>query len=592
MKASEIRQKFLNFFKENKHTIVLSSSLLPQDPSVLFTTAGMQQFKPYYLGEASPYGKNTASSQKCIRTSDIDEVGDESHLTFFEMLGNFSFGGYFKKEAIVLAHQFITQEMGLEIDYVTIFDPGKIDASDWRKGVPKDNESYDIWKKKVKLPEKKIKGEGIDNFWGPTGNEGPCGPTTEIYIKSEQGKSIEIWNIVFNEYFCDVDKNLKKLETPGVDTGMGLERLAIMMQKVPTVFETDLFSSVIEEMEEISKKKYSFMKGDLGFEKEPSCWADDVRAMRIIADHVKSSVFLASEGVLPSNVEQGYVLRRLLRRAVRYGKMLNMPKGFLIPLAEKAIDVYADIYSELKERQKDIVSVIEKEEEKFEKTIEGGLRNLDKIISSGQPITGAVAFDIYQTYGLPLEVAEEILSEKGKKVEKPEEFELLLKKHQEISRAGAEKKFGGVGKEAGSDSAKLHTATHLLHQALREVLGPGVKQMGSDVTPERLRFDFAHPVKMTPEEIKRVEEIVNEKIKEDLEVKKEEMPYEKAVESGALAFFKQKYPPIVNVFSVGDFSKEICAGPHVVRTSELGKFKILKEESSSAGVRRIRAVLE
>jgi alanyl-tRNA synthetase len=554
--SPELRENFLDFFEKKGHKIVPSSSLIPTDPSVLLTSAGMQQFKPYYLGEKSPYGLNVASCQKCFRTSDIDEVGDESHLTFIEMLGNFSFGGYFKEEAIKLAYDFLFKKLKLPLkDAVfTIFEGDK--------DTPEDKESAEIWKK-LGIPDEKIKKCGrADNFWGPTGDEGPCGPNTEIHLNG-----VEVWNLVFNEYYQDKNKKLTPLKQKGVDTGMGLERLALICQEKPSVYETDLFLPITKNIPGQNKK-----------------------AKRIIADHIKGAVFLISEEIFPSNVERGYVLRRILRRAIRYSKVLGLGQGFLIPLAQKVIEIYKDIYPEVKSKETDILTVIQKEGEKFEKTLEAGLKQVDRMIASGP--TGAAAFDIYQTYGFPLEMTEEIVSEKGKKIKNREEFLILSKKHQEISRAGVEKKFGGIGKEASYQATKLHTATHLLHQALREVLGPQVKQMGSDITPQRLRFDFSYSQKMTDKEIKKVEEIVNQKIKEDLEVKKEEMNYEEAIAAGALAFFKEKYPEKVMVYSVNNFSKEICAGPHAKRTGELGHFEIIKEESSGAGTRRIRAILK
>jgi len=565
MTSKKLRQKFLDFFEKKGHKIVPSSSLIPTDPSVLFTTAGMQQFKEYFLGKESPFGKNVASCQKCFRTSDIEEVGDNKHLTFLEMLGNFSFGGYFKEEAISAACELLNSKLKIQNSKLT-FTYFKGD-----KEVPEDIESKKIWLK-LGISENKIIGMSReDNFWGPTGEEGPCGPTTEIYFGG-----IELWNLVFNEYYQDKNGKLTPLKQKGVDTGMGLERLARVVQNKNSVYETDLFKPILEDLR--------FKIKDLRNE----------RAVRIIADHIKSSVFLISEGILPSNVERGYILRRILRRAIRYGKMLNLPKNFLIPLAQKVIGIYKDIYLEIKSQETDILTIIQNEEEKFEKTLEEGLKHVDRMLESEMGATGPAAFDIYQTYGFPLEMTEEIVSEKGKKIENREEFFVLSKKHQEISRAGVEKKFGG----GGEFSPALHTATHLLHAALRKILGEHIKQMGSDITSQRLRFDFSHPQKMTPEEIKKVEDLVNQKIKEDLEVKKEEMPYEEAIKSGALAFFREKYPEKVTVYSIRStssgqvFSKEICAGPHIKRTSELGHFKILKEESSGAGIRRIRAVLE
>jgi len=581
MSSAEIRQKFLDFFEKRGHKIVPSSSLLPTDPSVLFTTAGMQQFKEYFLGKDSPYGKRTASCQKCFRTSDIECVGDECHLTFLEMLGNFSFGDYFKKETIEWAYEFIVKELGLEIDYVSVF------AGD--KEVPPDKEAEKIWLN-LGIPQLKIKKMGReDNFWGPTGLEGPCGPTSEIYIKG-----IEVWNLVFNEYYQDKNGKLTPLKQKGVDTGMGLERLLVAVQKKESVFETDLFEPIIKEIEKKAFRPYK----------------SDQKSYRIIADHIKSAIFLISEGIFPSNVERGYVLRRILRRVIRYGKLLSLPQNFIITLAQKMIEIYTNIYPELKTKETDILVVIQNEEEKFEKTLELGLREFKKMkpkynVSTGlieMGLSGDELFSLYSTYGFPIELSleeiEKIYKECGQELPKDIKdifirvFYESLKKHQEISRAGVEKKFGGVGKDAGLIQAKFHTATHLLHAALREILGKEVRQMGSDVTPQRLRFDFSFSRKLTPEEIKKVEDLVNQEIKENLEVKKEEMRYEEAIKSGALAFFKDKYPEKVSVFSIGSFSKEICAGSHVKRTSELGKFKIIKEESSGAGIRRIRAILE
>ncbi len=548
MTSKDLREKFLSFFEEKGHKIVSSSSLLPSDPSVLFTTAGMQQFKPYYLGEKSPYGKNVCSCQKCFRTSDVEEVGDESHLTFLEMLGNFSFGGYFKEEAIKLAYEFLFKELKLSLEEA-IFTVFKGDEN-----VPEDKESIEIWKK-LGVPENKIQKKGKeDNFWGPTGEEGPCGPTTEIHLKG-----IEVWNLVFNEYYQDKDKKLTQLPQKGVDTGMGLERLAMIAEGGSSVFETDLFLPIINEIP-----------------------GENEKAKRIIADHVKGSIFLIQESVLPSNVERGYVLRRILRRAIRYGKLLNLPKDFLIPLAQRAIEVYKDVYPELKSNESDILTVIQNEEEKFEKTLEDGLKQFEK---------GLDAFELYTTYGFPLELTIELAKEKGIKIN-IEEFNEKFKEHQKISRVGAEKKFVGGLADHSEKTIKYHTAAHLMLAVLRKVLGGEVYQKGSNITAERLRFDFNYPQKLNEEQIRKVEDLVNQKIKEDLPVACKEMSLEDAKKKGAMGVFEEKYGKIVKVYSIGDFSKEICGGPHVKRTSELGNFKITKEESSGAGVRRIRAVLE
>ncbi|MFA4998729.1 MAG: alanine--tRNA ligase [Candidatus Paceibacterota bacterium] len=569
MTSRELREKFLSFFEKNGHKIVPSSSLLPSDPTVLFTTAGMQQFKPYYLGEKSLFGKNAASCQKCLRISDIDEVGDERHLTFFEMLGNFSFGGYQKEEAIKLAKEFL-DSVGIKIDYVTVFSGDK--------EVLRDEESAKIWQKLGFSEEKgtlRFCGRE-DNFWGPTGEEGPCGPTTEIY-----SQDIEVWNIVFNQYYCHKDKSLTELPLFGVDTGMGLERLAKVSQNVPTVFETDLFGLIMKEI-----------KGD------------DLKTKRIIADHAKSAVFLASEGILPSNLERGYILRRLIRRGIRYGKLLNLSHDFLIPLAKKVIEIYKDIYPEVLSKEDEIIGIIRGEEEKFEKTLEQGLKEFKDYVLRKEPkgghagvardqmiLDGKEAFYLYQTFGFPKEIMQELCKEENIKFDE-RGFEEELKKHQELSRTASAGMFKGGLVDSGEQAVKYHTANHLLLAALRQVLGSHVLQRGSNITEERLRFDFSHPDKMTEEEIKKVEDIVNQKIKEGLPVVCEEMAFNKAKEVGAMGVFESKYGEKVKVYTVGDFSKEICGGPHVNNTSELGHFKIVKEESSSSGIRRIRAILE
>jgi alanyl-tRNA synthetase len=526
----------------------------------------MQQFKPYYLNEESPYGLNVASCQKCFRTSDIDEVGDERHLTFFEMLGNFSFGGYFKKEAIYLAKEFL-DSINIKIDYVTVFEGDK--------DIPFDKECEKIWgelgfsqkNKNLFLKNRE------ENFWGPVGEEGPCGPTTEIY-----SSGIEIWNLVFNEFYQDKEKKLYALEKKGVDTGMGFERLLMVVSKKSNVFETDLFSPIIDRIRAFKPD----IKSIENYQKNE----------RIIADHIKAAVFLASEGVVPSNIEEGYILRRLLRRAIRVGKVLNLPSNFLIPLVEEVCKIYQDVYSEIQSAKSKILDIISKEESKFEKTIERGLRQFEKI-GNNRKISGEDAFHLYDTYGFPIELILELAKEKNWEVD-IEGFKKCYTLHKEISRAGAKSKFGGHGlkQDSTGPAVKLHTATHLLHAALRKILGDNVRQMGSDITSERTRFDFSYHQKLTPQQIKEIEDLVNQKIKESLEVKKEQMPLKKAIESGALAFFKEKYPEVVTVYSIGDFSREICGGPHVKNTSELGVFKIVREESLGSGVRRIRAILE
>lgn len=555
MTHQEIRQKFLEFFTARGHAVVPSSSLLPTDPSVLFTTAGMQQFKPYYTGAADAqadfHSLNTTSIQKCVRTGDIDEVGDERHLTFFEMLGNFSFGGYFKKEAIQYAYDFVTKEMGLTIDYVTVF------AGE--EGVPADTESEAIWQSLD--PNITIKRFGrADNFWGPTGDEGPCGPTTEIYVDG-----IEIWNVVFNEYYKKPGLPFEALAKKGIDTGMGLERLVMASQKVPTVFDTDLFTSII-----------GALPPDMS-----------MRDKRIVVDHTRAAVFLIADGVRPSNKDQGYVLRRLLRRA--------LVKSPHLPVAS-VFDTYGSLYSF---NTDEITAVIAAESDKFQRTVNQGRRELDRLES----IDADAAFRLYESFGLPYEVIKDIAGEKATALTR-EQFDAKFKEHQEKSRAGAEKKFGGHGllldtgelKAADEHELKivtrLHTATHLLHAALRKVLGTDVSQAGSDITSERLRFDFTFPRKMTAEEIAEVERLINDVIAQDLPVTKVTLPKEEAEKTGALHFFKIKYPAQVDVYSVGEFSKEFCGGPHVTHTGEIGHLTITKEEGVSAGVRRIRATID
>ena len=579
-----------------------SSSLIPADPSVLLTTAGMQQFKPYFIGQKDPLkdfgSKNTVSIQKSFRTSDINEVGDDSHLTFFEMLGNFSFGGYFKDGAIKYAHEFITQEMGLKIDYVSVFEGDS--------EVPADTESEQIWKS---LGISDIKKFGRkDNFWGPTGVEGPCGPTTEIYVKplTESGQAVEIWNIVFNEYYCktrtdadltrnNAEKILEPLKTKGVDTGLGLERLAMSLQSKKNVFETDLFDFI------------SFLGRTALPEKQK----------RIIADHLRSSVFLLADGITPSNKDQGYILRRLLRRVFVYENINKLENDLVSTITSEIINKYGVFYPEM--NTPNILNIMKAEKDKYQRATEIGIDVLNNITYSSAEELGRKLFNVYQEFGLHLELALEIL--RGKWVEMGEEwesdvkksFEISSEKHQEISRAGAEKKFGGHGIAEGdltaSNSAeleiktRLHTATHLLNAALHKVLGDEVSQRGSDISAERTRFDFVFNRKLTDEELKKVEDLVNDAIGQDYPVEIIEMPLAEAKKSGALFFYQGNYPDQVKVYSIGPsldsgspfgrpFSRELCGGPHVGRTGEIGKFKIVKEGSSSAGIRRIRATVE
>jgi alanyl-tRNA synthetase len=576
MSSKELREKFLNFFEEKGHTIIPSASLIPEnDPTVLFTTAGMHPLVPFLLGEKHPGGKKLANAQVCIRTGDVDEVGDDVHHTFFEMLGNWSLGSYWKKEAIEWSYEFLTDKKCLGLDRnkiaISVF-AGDSDAEC-------DNESVEIWKN-LQIPEKRIAYlPKKDNWWGPAGQIGPCGPDTEMFywvgkesVPSEfdpkDKKWVEIWNDVFMQYFKNMDGKYEPLSQKNVDTGMGLERMLSAINGFSDDYKTDVFLPIIEKIEKLSDKKYE----------------DNKKEFRIIADHVKAATFIIGDkrGVEPSNLGQGYVARRLIRRAIRYGKILNLPEYFLMPLIKEVIEIYGDAYPEIKRKENDIITIVQREEERFEKTLEEGLKQFEK---------GLDAFELYTTYGFPLELTMELAKEKRKTVN-VEEFNKKFKEHRELSRTASAGMFKGGLADAGMQATKYHTATHLLLAALRRVLGDHVYQRGSNINAERLRFDFSHPQKMTAEEIKEVENIVNQKIKDDLEVICEEMSLEEAKGKGAMGVFDNKYGEKVKVYGISEFSKEICGGPHVKKTSELGKFKIIKEESSGAGVRRIRAILQ
>ncbi len=544
MQSNEIRQKFIKFFKakeRGEHKHLPSSSLVPEgDISVLFTTAGMQQFKPYYTAPENAVrdfgSKNVVTIQKCVRTGDIDEVGDDTHLTFFEMLGNFSFGGYGKKEAIEYAHEFITKELGLTIDYVSVFEGDS--------EIPADEESREIWKS-IDQNLNIRNHNRADNFWGPTGLEGPCGPTTEIYVNG-----VEIWNIVFNQYFKHADGRYEALPVLGIDTGMGLERLLVQVQKKENVYETDLFSA-------------------------PKLSNPVTKSERIVADHVKASLFMISDGVTPANTGAGYVLRRLIRRAVRFSEK---------PLSEeieKIKNIYKNVYD------LDDKGEIGKEESKFRETLEKGMKEFEK---------GTDPFILATTYGFPIELTEELAKEKGRTIDL-EDYKKKISEHQKLSQTASAGMFKGGLANHEPKTIALHTAHHLLLAALQQVLGKEVKQKGSNITEERLRMDFSFDRKMTDEEKKKVEDIVNENIKRGLSVVCRQMPLAEAERLGAEMEFGAKYPDTVSVYFIEDengnqISKEFCGGPHVSNTGELGHFKILKEEASSQGVRRMKAILE
>ncbi len=592
MTSRELRQKYLDFFKSHGHSVIGSASLIPEnDPTVLFTTAGMHPLTPYLMGEKHAAGVRLVNAQKCVRTDDIDEVGDATHHTFFEMLGNWSLGNYFKKEAIAYSWEFLTSPEWLGLNKkrlaVSVF-AGDSDA-------PFDKEAYDIWIKTgvdheriAKLPKK-------NNWWGPAGLTGPCGPDTEMFywmgriedvpdtFNDDHPLWVEIWNDVFMQYNKNSAGNFEPLKQQNVDTGLGLERTLAAMNGLEDNYLTDLFINVIRKIEDLSTLKY----------------IDNQRAMRIIADHLKAATFIIGDdrGVVPNNTDQGYVVRRLIRRAIRFGRQIGIQKEkWIAEIAEVVIGDYRDVYDELNRHHDFIINEFNKEEEKFNKTLENGLKEFNKIPA---PVNGVLdaklVFNLFQTYGFPLEMTKELAAEKGWGTDVVV-FQEEFKKHQDLSRTASAGKFKGGLADGGEETTKLHTTAHLLLAALRKVLGDGVLQKGSNITAERLRLDFSYPDKMTPEQIKTVEDLVNEQIIKKQPVTMTEMSLAQAKEAGAMGVFESKYGEQVKVYKIGEgsdvFSYEICGGPHVANTSELGHFKIQKEESSSSGVRRIKAILE
>lgn len=588
MTGRELKARYIEFFVRKNHKEIGQASLIPEhDPSVLFTTAGMHPLVPYLLGEAHPQGKRLVNVQKCLRTDDIDEVGDEAHLTFFEMLGNWSLGDYFKKEAIELSYEFLTEHLGIEPErlWITVF-AGDADA-------PRDEVAAGIWKS-LGIPEERIYYlDKKENWWGPAGQTGPCGPDTEMFYdvgKPPCGpecrpgcpcqKFVEMWNDVFMEYNKTADGQYLPLRQKNVDTGLGVERVAAVLQDKPTVFETELFAPIVSAIRELSPNPTE-------------------RSVRIIADHLRASTFILAEKLPPSNVERGYVLRRLIRRAIRHGRSMGIERDFAEGIASVVIEQYSDSYPHLEEAGSFILKEMRKEERRFKETIQKGMREFERELAQLSTEGGAAvfsgkrAFYFYETFGFPIELTEEMLKERFPEATIDRgEFDAAYEKHRELSRVGAEQKFKGGLADASEKTTALHTATHLLHQALRRVLGPHVEQRGSNITPQRLRFDFSHPTKMTREQIAEVERIVNEKISQALPVEFRITTLDKAKKEGAIALFAEKYGEKVKVYSIGDFSREVCGGPHVGNTAELGRFKIIREEASSAGVRRIKAILE
>ena len=605
--AKTLREKYIKFFQERKHKLIPSASLIPEnDPTTLFISAGMHPLVPYLMGEPHPEGRRLVSYQKCIRTGDIDEVGDAWHLTFFEMLGNWSLGDYFKEHAIKYSWEFLTSKDWLALDpkkiHVSVF-AGDDDA-------PRDEESAKIWQA-VGVPKERIYYYGKEeNWWGPAGQTGPCGPDTEMYYdtgkkpcakncepKCNCGKYSEIWNDVFMEYNKKSDGTYEKLKQQNVDTGMGFERTLAVLNGKDSVYETELFESIVGEIEKLGNLKLSQMTSNSS-NTRPS---DELRvtsdsssdsSIRIIADHLRAATFIMGDdrGVAPSNLDQGYIVRRLIRKAIRHARLLGIKNDFTKKISKVVIDMYKDVYPELERNKKFILQNFETEESKFTKTLQKGLKKF-KQVAKDNKISGDEAFELFATYGFPLEMTEELAREQGLKVDTAG-FEKSFKKHQELSRSGAEQKFKGGLADQKKETANLHTATHLLHQALRQTLGDHVRQKGSNITACRLRFDFSHDKKLTPTELKQVENIVNQKIKENIPIICEEMTVEQAKKKGAMGLFEHKYGGKVKVYSCGDFSCEICGGPHATSTKDLGQFKIKKQVSSSAGVRRIKAVLE
>ncbi len=585
MKAIELRKKYLEFFERKGHTIIPSSPVVPEnDPTVLFTTAGMHPLVPYLLGEKHPGGKRLTDYQKCLRTDDIDEVGDTSHLTFFEMLGNWSLGDYFKKEAIKYSFEFLTKELKIPVEKISV----SCFVGD--EDCPKDMESYEAWKS-LGIPDERIYFFGkSQNWWGPAGETGPCGPDTEMFIdmgidkcsencdpSCDCGKYIEIWNDVFMQYNKKADGTFEELEQKNVDTGMGLERTAFIMQGKNNVFETEIFADTVAKIKELAM-------------------VPNDESVHIIADHLRAAAFVIADGIVPTNTDQGYVLRRLMRRTIRHMRKINFETNNIELLLQVQKESLMELYPELIEKHELIVNEFKKEVEKFEKTLVNGEKEFGKITENLKrqginKLNGKTIFRLYDTFGFPPELTEELATENGFHSDM-EGFNEFYKAHQEKSRQGAEQKFKGGLADNSEQTVKYHTAAHLLLGALKRVLGEHVYQRGSNLTAERLRFDFNHPQKMTDEEKQKVEEIVNEQIKRGLKVTMEEMTIEAAKESGAEGVFDNKYGDIVKVYTVGDFSKEICGGPHVDNTSVLCKFKIKKEEAVSSGVRRIKAILE
>ena len=588
MDAQEMRENYVNFFKERGHAYISSAPLIPEnDPTVLFTTAGMHPLVPYLLGERHPAGNRLVDFQKCVRTGDIDEVGDASHLTFFEMLGNWSLGDYFKEESIGWSYEFLTKVLGMDPNNLAVT------AFEGEGDIPRDDETAEIWKSHGMRDDQIYFYGKEDNWWGPAGQTGPCGPDTEIFYDDGRpkcgpdcgpschcGKFTEIWNNVFMQYFKDSEGKFTPLKQKNVDTGMGLERILRILNGKETVYDTPLFTGIIGKLEEISGRQYGVND-------------EDTKAFRIVSDHLRAATFILGDGVTPSKMGQGYILRRLIRRASRYMSKLGIENACMQDIAAVVISEYSKAYPEL-ERNKDFIFTnISGEEEKFRKTLTKGLRRFNEMLAENgekKILDGEAVFRLYDTFGFPVELTQELAAEQGLSVD-IDDFNNRFKAHQENSRAGADQQFKGGLADHAVETTKLHTATHLLNAALRKFVSPDIQQKGSNITAERLRFDFNLDRKCTPEELKAVEQYVNDAIKAAIPVVCEEMPYEEAMARGAIGVFTDKYGEMVKVYTIGDVSCELCGGPHVENTADIQGFKIKKEESSAAGVRRIKAVV-
>jgi len=616
MKAQELREKYLEFFKSKDHKMIPSASLVPEnDPSVLFTTAGIQPLVPYFMGESHPEGKRIVDTQKCLRTGDIDEVGDATHHTFFEMLGNWSLGDYFREESIQMSWEFLTSEKYLNLDKNRL----AVSVFMGDENAPFDEEAYQIWKgifEKENLPIDRIAKLPKENNWWEM-EKGPCGPDSEFFywvgdgevptnFNDDNDKWVEIWNNVFIQYEKSADGKYSPLAQHNIDTGMGLERTLAALNGLDDSYRTELFWPIIKKIEEISGKEYGEKTDEEYASNDEQCWVDMRKSMRIVADHIKAATMIIGDekGIVPSNVDQGYVVRKLIRRAIRHGKILGINKNFTQEIAKVAIEIYREVYIEIGKNEEFILQEVEKEEDKFRETLDSGIEEFNKIYlqltedtdgkrhnKDAHIIPGDISFRLFSTYGFPLEIQTEMAKEKGMIVDE-KGFNEEFKKHQDLSRTASAGKFKGGLADGGEETKKLHTVAHLMLEALRRVLGDHVVQKGSNITAERLRFDFSHSEKMTDEQKKEVEYLVNEQIEKNLPVKIEEMTLEEAKETGAMGAFESKYGEKVKVYSIGDFSKEICGGPHVESIGDLGHFRIKKEGSSSAGVRRIKAILE